>query len=245
MKSILQKYIQIERQLLHYLFYLLPQSFRAFFNKKIVFMRNILRFLLIFIVMFIFSLPFLFKNKFDYYLQDKGYQAVIDNYKNEVDKYAKKFNLPSSYLLALIMLESSGRKNAPYRYEPHIYKKLKLLKEGKIKQFENLKPEDLKGFSNSQLKDLASSWGPFQIMGYKTIKMGITIDELKGKNAVYWGIKWINDDYGFLLRQGKFKDAFHWHNTGKPFPRDGIPQTYDENYVNKGLYYMKVFSKLY
>lgn len=170
-------------------------------------------------------------------------EQAIKNYKSQVDLYADKYNLPSSYLMALIMLECSGRKAVTPRFEKKIYKQLLDLKNKKIDHFEDLTPIDLKYYSDNDIKKLANSYGPFQIMGYKTIKMNITIEELYGKNAIKYGAYWIDKEYGDLLRQGRFADAFHFHNTGKIIPSDGIPRTYDPRYVRRGIDYMRYFSK--
>jgi len=88
---------------------------------------------------------------------------------------------------------------------------------------------------------MAKSWGPFQIMGYKCFWLGIELKELK-ENSTYWGVYWINKSYGKKVRAKKYKDCFHLHNAGKPYPKKGPPQTYDPNYVQNGLDYMKMFS---
>jgi hypothetical protein len=183
------------------------------------------------------------KSDTNVFINEGGIEVAINNYKKDVDFYAKKNDLPSSYFMALIMLECSGKKNITPRYENHIYKKLKDFKNGKISKFENITQKEIKKYDDAELKVLAKSYGPFQIMGYKTIKMGVTVDDLQGEDAIRIGIEWINKEYGNLLRDGRFKDAFHTHNTGKLFPKSGIPTTYDPKYVENGLYYLKYFSK--
>jgi len=173
-----------------------------------------------------------------------GIEAAIVNYKTEVDKYAAEFNLPAPYLMAVIMLECSGRKNIKPRFEKEVYKKLKLLKKKEILKFENLTPKTVETATNEALQNMATSWGPFQLMGYKCTFLNIKLRELRGEDAIYWGVKWIDITYGKYLREGKFTDAFHIHNTGHEFPENGKPFTYDTNYVDKGLHYMKYFIKL-
>ncbi|MDF1551240.1 MAG: hypothetical protein P1P88_25695, partial [Bacteroidales bacterium] len=128
--------------------------------------------------------------------EKKVLSRVVKNYKKNIDVLATQFNLPPSYLLAVIALESSGRKKVPVRYEKAIFTKLLQLKNAEIKQFENLKTKDVKKLSNVQLKALASSYGPFQIMGYKCYILNISLSTLKGKNHLFYAIKWINLTYG-------------------------------------------------
>lgn len=163
------------------------------------------------------------------------------HYGGEVEKNAAQFGFSVKYLKSLIILESSGRKNVPPRFEKHVYRRLKQLKYGEISQFENLRPHHLKDATDAALKNLARSWGPFQIMGYKCILLGINIKDLRGDKAIFWGVKWIDLTYGDYLRKGKYMDCFHIHNTGKPYPKVGSPRTYDPNYVKNGMKYMSYF----
>lgn len=168
-------------------------------------------------------------------------QKVDNNYGDAIDSAAVEFDISSSYLKALAMLECSGRVDLPSRYEPHIYSRLRNVKSGKRPKYETLTHSMVKSVNEEALKNLATSWGPFQIMGYKCVQLGIFVHHLRGNDAVYWGAKWIDLEYGSLLRAGRYKDAFHFHNTGKYFPKSGVSTTYDPDYVNKGLHYMKYF----
>ena len=141
------------------------------------------------------------------------------------------------------MLETSGRVPVTSRFEEHVYEKLKLVKKGVKPQYEHITTAMLRHVSDVSLRNMATSWGPFQIMGYKSVQLKIKLHNLHGKDAVYWGMKWINEDYGYLLRQGRYKDAFHFHNTGREYPLTGEPQTYDPSYVSHGLKYMTFFKK--
>ena len=93
--------------------------------------------------------------------------------------------------MALCMLECGGRKPAPSRYEKHIFNRLMDVKTGQRESYELVKTEDLKNANGSAIKNLASSWGPFQVMGYKVVAHGILIKELRGPNGVKHGIDWI------------------------------------------------------
>lgn len=167
-----------------------------------------------------------------------------ENYGEEINQIASSMNLPASYFKALIVLESSGLKNVSPRFEPHVYEKLKAVKNGTLESYEHVTKEDLADATDAALRNLASSWGPFQLMGYKCMLMEIKIADIRGTKSVFWGMKWINMTYGDYLRERKFNDAFHIHNTGKPFPRNGKSKTYHPYYVDHGLQYMKKFEEL-
>lgn len=166
---------------------------------------------------------------------------VEENYGKAIDSCAKIFNLNSRYIKSLTCLECSGRTDRPNRFEKHVYKRLKNVRDGKLADYEGVTQEMLHDASDEALKNLATSWGPFQIMGYKCLHLNINVADLRGNDAVYWGVKWINMEYGHLLKKGRYRDAFHYHNTGRVYPANGKPTTYDPNYVSNGLEYMKHF----
>jgi len=169
-------------------------------------------------------------------------QRTETNYGTEIERAAKEFNLPANYLKALAALECSGNKPSGKRYERHVYHRLKDLKEGKISNFENLTPEMLKNTPDDALKNLATSWGPFQLMGYKCTLLGVYVNDIRGENAVWWGAKWIRATYGGYLDQKRYSDAFHIHNTGKELPKIGKPRTHDPNYIANGIKFMHFFN---
>ena len=166
------------------------------------------------------------------------------NYGKKVDELAKKFDLPASYLKALISLECSGRNKFSPRFEKRIYTSLKEVREGVYDHFGSIKRATIQNASNDALKNLASSWGPFQLMGYQCIELGVNVKDIRGDKSLYWGIYWINKRYGKYLRKKKYKDAFHIHNTGQPMPHFGKPYTYDPNYIPKGMKYISYFELL-
>ena len=174
-------------------------------------------------------------------------QPVIrteENYGAEIDKLAARFDLSPEFLKALIILESSGLKHVKPRFEKHIYRRLQNVRDGKLENLENITRKDIHDATDEALKNMASSWGPFQIMGYKCIWLDINLADLRGDDAVYWAVKWIDLTYGDYIRKGQYKDAFHMHNTGKPYPSSGKPKTHDPKYVQNGLGYMKNFEEL-
>ncbi|NND77767.1 MAG: hypothetical protein HKN39_06255 [Flavobacteriales bacterium] len=167
-----------------------------------------------------------------------------NNYGEDIEKLAREFNVPSNYLKALIVLEVGGRKPAPTRFEKGVFQKLKLVKEGKRKRYEKVKKKTIANASEDALKNLATSWGAFQIMGYKCVQLGVNVSDIRGERSLYWGVKWISEEYGKYLRKGKFKDGFHIHNAGSKYPRNGKPRTYHADYVPNGLKYMDMFDQI-
>jgi len=167
--------------------------------------------------------------------------SIETNYASEIEAICKEKDLPPHYFKALIMLETSGKVPAGQRFEPHVYEKLIKLRNGSLKRFEDIRARDLKGLSREEIKRLATSFGPFQIMGYKSIKISCPVSDLYNKKAIPTGINWIEEEYGWLLEQERYSDAFHYHNTGRLHPLNAEAQTHSPDYVKDGLKYMNYF----
>lgn len=166
------------------------------------------------------------------------------NYGQEVWTLAEEEQLPYSYLMALIVLECGGKSPCGKRYEAHVFRRLQQVREGRRAAYGPLVRRDLQGVSDAALRNLATSWGPFQLMGYQSIGLNTTVLELRSsETALNHGLRWIAETYGDDLRAGRYKDAFHRHNTGRPFPVDGQVLTHDPLYVEKGLRYMTFFQQ--
>jgi hypothetical protein len=166
------------------------------------------------------------------------------NYHDEILNLSVKHNVPYEYLMSLIVLECGGNKPAGHRFEKHIFNRLKKIQEGKGRKFENIKQEHLVGLDEQGLTNLSTSWGPFQLMGYKVIGLGVNVVDLRDEEtAADVGVQWIKQEYGHFLAKKKYKDAFHYHNTGDRFPMSGRSHTHDPYYVSDGIKYLKYFEK--
>lgn len=170
-----------------------------------------------------------------------GTDMVLKHYGGQIDSAAAVFNIPPAYLKALCMLECSGRQVFEPRFEPHVFRKLKQVKFGNLSNYEHVDASMLADANDDALRNLASSWGPFQLMGYKCLLLGIKVRDIRGEQAVFYGTQWIDMTYGKYLRAGRFRDAFHIHNTGMPFPASGKARTHDPLYCKRGLDYMATF----
>ena len=163
------------------------------------------------------------------------------NYGNRADSVAQALDVNPYYLKALITLECSGRKDFQPRFEKHVFKHLQNVRDGKESNYGSIKKRTINGSSDAALRNLATSWGPFQLMGYQCIEMGLNVHDIRGNQALYWGAVWMKKRYGRYLKKEKYKDAFHIHNTGQPYPKFGKPRTHDPKYVERGLNYILFF----
>lgn len=169
-------------------------------------------------------------------------QRTLDNYQQEVDSIGDSFEVDPDYLLALIVLECSGRLRFEPRLENHVFEQLKDTRDGK-RSFGSIKKQTIQDANDDALKNLATSWGPFQLMGYQCIELDVTVSDIRGQHAIYWGTYWIYKRYAKQLKAKDFSNAFHIHNSGRKIPEDGRHITHDPTYVKRGLEYMKYFKQ--
>ena len=174
-------------------------------------------------------------------LPSNALELAFLNYSEEVYLAAEEFDLPYEYLMALLVLECSGQKPAGSRFENGVYNRLVQVKSGDRRKYEAVKQEHLLEASDEAIRNMATSWGPFQLMGYKCVGMDVNVNDIRGERAVFYGAKWIEEEYGRMLRKSHFKDAFHFHNTGRKHPLVGGPRTHDPNYISRGLRYIEYF----
>lgn len=167
------------------------------------------------------------------------------NYNQEIQTLSKEFDLPAEYFLALIVLECSGEKQEDItpRFEEHVFQRLKDVRDKDSKNYGSIAYNTIHDSSDDALKNLATSWGPFQLMGYQCIELDVNVADIRGDKSLYWGIYWINRRYGKYLKQRDFKNAFHIHNAGHPYPLLGGPNTHNPQYVQNGISYIAYFKK--
>ena len=171
-------------------------------------------------------------------------ERAMANYGEDLMSLSKKYKVPWKYLMALTVLECSGDKPCPSRLERHVFEQLQQLRDGKKKRYGAVQQSDIDDAGDEALKNLASSWGPFQVMGYHCIQSEVTVAQLRSDEGLDHAVRWINANYGDRLRKQEWQDAFHIHNTGKPFPKSGSPTTHDPQYVFRGIALMEEFENM-
>lgn len=156
----------------------------------------------------------------------------------EIDRAVLGTDISAAYLAALISLESSPPGN-PHskRFEPRVYERLLELKHAG-RAWGGLKQNDLRRYSDAELKQLATSYGLTQIMGYHCLSLGCTIEELRGEYHLQWAAAYMQFHYGKVAKKRDWPACFRIHNTGRP---DG--STHREDYVERGMVRMEYYRK--
>ncbi|MEQ9362698.1 MAG: hypothetical protein RIF32_00560 [Leptospirales bacterium] len=155
---------------------------------------------------------------------------------SEIAQAAKGTDLRPEYIAALISIESSppGNRDSE-RFEPNVYRHLLKLKQDGT-SWGGLDRKDVLKYSDDQLKELATSYGLVQIMGYHCIDLGCDVAELKGDYQLQWAAAYMQFHYAKQARQRDWNACFRIHNTGRP---NGRPHRSD--YVERGLIRMQYY----
>jgi hypothetical protein len=166
--------------------------------------------------------------------------------------------IPESFAAALVANESSGDPTVS-RFEPSVLASLAYVLGGRKPAFGSITRPILSallmragvtgdpiGGVVNLLLDFSTSWGPTQIMGYQTIGMGVSLEDLKLASLKHFTLcssilKAFVKEWGLqtVITAGEYTQLFRCWNTGRP---DG--QTTDLDYVAKGLSRMAIYAAL-
>ena len=169
-----------------------------------------------------------------------------------LEPFAAMSSVPESFWGALSVNESgiyiwpneTGLlKNIPPRFEPNIFKRIKAVAEGEPAEYAGVTQTDLAGTDASYWRDLSSSWGPTQIMGYHAVRLNESLWNLRQPSTHYPIAAKIMAEFTdrFNLDPTKqFEEMFRVWNVGVPHGRE----TFDPNYISNGIMRMQIWQAL-
>lgn len=160
------------------------------------------------------------------------------NLHKEIDGAVRNTEIPASYLAALISLESHPPGNRrSRRFEPRVYQRLLELKnDGRA--FAKIDRHRVRNLSDAELRELATSYGLTQIMGYHCLDLGCSIQDLSGSYHLLWSVAYIRRNYLSPMLKRDWASCFRIHNTGRA---EGA--TSRDDYAEKGLLRMRYYAE--
>jgi hypothetical protein len=156
-------------------------------------------------------------------------------------------SVPPEFLAALIANESGGDNENPPRFEPGVYRHLAAVQKGtpspgdvlrhRPAHFGAIQQRDLEGFTDDDLRGLASSWGLTQVMWYHLLSpLGraaaapkLLLGSAFNLHEALRLLAGFAQEFQLDLRI-EYEELFRCWNTGRP---DGA--TFDPRYVENGL----------
>lgn len=168
-------------------------------------------------------------------------QRIHERWGGLITEACKYSSIPQEFLAALIANESGGDPQAK-RFEPGVYKHLSAVREGRESRYGNLTRAELLPLDDSGLRNLASSWGLTQVMGYHVARrpggIEILLDPKTHLNFALGMLAEFAERFS-LHATLEFEELFHCWNTGSPYK-----ETYDPRYCERGLARMKIYAEI-
>ena len=149
-----------------------------------------------------------------------------------IQEACKYSSVPPEFLAALIAGESGGDPSAR-RFEKSVYNKFQNVLRGYVGSYANLSKGDLGALGDAAIRDLATSWGLTQVMGYHTARRPGGVAILKDPETHLKFALGLVAEFAERFQLSvttEFTEMFRCWNTGRP---NG--QTYDPKYVERGL----------
>lgn len=189
--------------------------------------------------------------------------AIREKYSAYIDSACRGSGFPAS-LLAALTANETGIDPTKSRFESNVFVDLAQVLAGKKANFGSIGAEDILHFISPEqpevrddvvlslrdLMNLATSWGPTQIMGYHIFQFPTfksTVDYLANLSSHYViAVALLTQFKSEFHLSGDFTDEtddasayFRCWNTGRP---DG--QTFDPHYAANGLRRMRIYESL-
>jgi hypothetical protein len=196
---------------------------------------------------------------------------IYENWNGEIVKATRSSSASAAFLAALTANESGGDPTAQ-AFEPEIFEGLQAVLKGEQPAFGSIRGADLvrlaqEGFGTQEanttvgaiqetkqsaevsptvqekvLRQMATSWGLTQIMGYQTINRKETVRDLLDPASHYQLAVELLEELSrrFHLNPSKeVESLFRCWNTGRP---DG--KTSEPNYVARGIQRLRLYSAI-
>lgn len=96
-------------------------------------------------------------------------QRILTNLGPRIAAACENSLVPTAFLAGLISVEDARLDSNARRFEQGVFIKLERVRDGKRSKFNGIKQSDISGASDAALKNLATSFGFTQIMGYHVI----------------------------------------------------------------------------
>jgi hypothetical protein len=180
---------------------------------------------------------------------------IHEKYGAEIERAVAGSPFPPALLAALTANEEGLDPNRS-RLEPGVYVDLSLVLVGRLAEYDGIGAADLGVYLGDviapksamlALLNLATSWGPTQIMGWQSLKRGFKLAELLNPETHYPRTVQILADFAkeFKLTAAPGMPPPNWDaffrcwNSGKPNGR-----TFDPNYSGNGVRRLQIYESL-
>lgn len=149
----------------------------------------------------------------------------------KIARAVKGTPVPQKYVAGLISVEA-GKKNGQIvedatRFEAHVFAKLKAVRDGSLLQYNKIRTTQLKDTSDGALRNLATSFGLVQVMGWWTFHLGCTVAQLRDPEThLTYAVKLMLLNSNGDFERGEYEGEMRQWNSGSEKGK-----THDPDYV--------------
>lgn len=183
--------------------------------------------------------------------------AIKAKYGEWIDEGCRGTQFPPALVAALVANET-GLDEGAARFEPSVYQDLSFVAVGRRPALNGIGGEDLQKYLDGltaqaavlALMNLATSWGPCQVMGWQALARGYALAELSNLETHFLRVVDILRDFGkefpailppagVQVATGAWLPWFPCWNAGSP---EG--KTFDPNYAANGVRRLALYEAL-
>jgi hypothetical protein len=154
--------------------------------------------------------------------------------------------VPRSFLAGFIGVEAGVDSNGQIipeatRFEPHVYERLRAVRDGLIGSYNKITRADIAALSDDAIRNLATSWGITQIMGWHTVhNLDCTIADLRDpEKHLHYTVALILLTAERFVTRNDWPSVLRIWNTGS-----ANGKTYHEDYVDNALLVKQCYEQI-
>jgi hypothetical protein len=172
-------------------------------------------------------------------------QQIRERFGRKISEACLGTPVPPALVAGLISVEAGKDRNGQIkeeatRFEPHVFAKLKQVREGTLTQYNKIRHRVLENADDDALKNLATSYQITQTMGWWAIHLGITVEELRNSDThLKWAVQLLMLNAGRYIEDQEWANVLRIWNTGKP-----TGKTHDSDYVYNATSVMNAYRNL-
>lgn len=166
------------------------------------------------------------------------------------DRFGKKIAeacggtpVPQNLVAGLIGVEAGKDRNGQLRedatrFEPGVFAKLKRVRDKSLTSYNNLRYSHVKDLDDAGLRNLSTSFGLTQTMGWWAIHLGISVADLRDpQKHIGYAVQLLLLNAAKYIESGNYLAVFRIWNSGSP-----TGKTYDPDYVYNAGAVMDAYS---
>ena len=166
---------------------------------------------------------------------------ALHNHGQRLKTLTMEYEISWPFVMAMYVMECDGQKECPPIYHEHIFQELKKVQSREKTEYQGIYVHHVIAANDEALRDLATSWGPFQIKGYQVVSIGIPLSQLRTHKQLDSSVIWLSHLYGDV----------HIEDCPQVFKKHAVTQIHrgstkitPQKYISQACKHMDWFAKI-